>query len=126
MSNQEFAFVADRNVFVDAHLFLALKTATKPNLENQPPYAAVSVLKKPQHVVVLLSIEIVFTSAGYEKSPVLEPGRELINVVLVCLHEHEPADPYNMASFNLFAHKKRPLSWKFTSLYHERGLKVEM
>ena len=39
--------------------FPTLKTATNPNLENQPPYAAVSVLIKPQHMVVFLSLEIV-------------------------------------------------------------------
>jgi hypothetical protein len=32
--------------------FTALKTAGKPKLKNQPPYAAVSVSMKPQHMVV--------------------------------------------------------------------------
>ena len=54
--------------------FQALKTAAKPNLENQPPYAAVSVMMKPQHTVVFLSPKIVFTYAGHEKSPVFGPG----------------------------------------------------
>lgn len=39
--------------------FPALKTATKPNLENQPPYAAVSDSMKPQHMVVFSTLEIV-------------------------------------------------------------------
>ena len=37
--------------------FLALKTATKANLENQTPYAAVSVRTEPQHMVVFLTLE---------------------------------------------------------------------
>lgn len=45
-------------------LFPALKTATKPNSENQPPYAVVSALRKPQHMVVFLSLEIVFAPQG--------------------------------------------------------------
>ena len=44
--------------------FPALKTATKPNLENQPPYAAVSVRTEPQHMVVFLTLEIVLLSQG--------------------------------------------------------------
>ena len=37
---------------------LALKTATKPNLENQPPHAADLVLVKLQYVVVFVCIEM--------------------------------------------------------------------
>ena len=48
--------------------FSALKTATKPNLENQPPYAAVFVWAKPQHMVVFLTLEIVFISQDMKNS----------------------------------------------------------
>ena len=34
-------------------------------------------MMKPQHMVVFLSPIIVFTYAGHEKSPVLEPGMKL-------------------------------------------------
>ena len=44
--------------------FSPLKTATKPNLENQPPYAAVSVRTEPQHMVVFLTFEIVSLPLG--------------------------------------------------------------
>ena len=40
------------------------KTATKRNLEKQPPYAAVSVQTKPQHMVVFSSLEIVLLYNG--------------------------------------------------------------
>ena len=46
--------------------FSVLKTATKPKLKNQPPYAAVSASKKPQHMVVFLTLEIVLISQDME------------------------------------------------------------
>jgi len=45
-------------------LFSALKSATKPKLENQPPYDAVSVSTKPLHMVVFLTLEIVLLPQG--------------------------------------------------------------
>ena len=48
--------------------FLALKTATKANLENQTPYAVVSVRTEPQHMVVFLTLEIVFISQDMKNS----------------------------------------------------------
>ena len=53
--------------------FSALKTATKPNLENYPPYAAVSTLMKPQHMVAFLSLEIVLFPQDMKK-PGLRTG----------------------------------------------------
>ena len=64
--------------------FPPLKTATKPNFENQPPYAAVSNLMKPQHMVVFLTLEKSIAPAGHGKSPVCEPGRKLIYIVFIC------------------------------------------
>lgn len=65
--NAIFAFVADRNVFIDAHSFLALKTATKPNHENTPSWAAVFTLAKPQHLVVYFALEkaLLFSTVIY-------------------------------------------------------------
>jgi len=53
--------------------FSALKTATKPNLENYPPYAAVSTLMKPQHMVAFLRLEIVLFPQNMKK-PGLRTG----------------------------------------------------
>jgi len=63
--------------------FSLLKTATNPNFKNQPTYAVVSALWKPQHMLVFLTLEKTFASAGYEKTPVFEPGRKSLSVVLV-------------------------------------------
>ena len=72
--------------------FQTLKTATKPNLENQPPYAAVFVLAKPQYMVVFLSFKIVLSPQGMNNPRFSDRGFTLLYVVLVCLREHGPAD----------------------------------
>ena len=46
--------------------FPSLKTATKPKLENRPPYAAVSVQTEPQHMVVFLPLEKVLLLQGMD------------------------------------------------------------
>ena len=51
----------------------ALKTVAKPNLKNQPPYAAVFTNAKPLHMVVNLCLEIVLLSQGMKK-PGFETG----------------------------------------------------
>ena len=73
--------------------FVTPKTAAKPSLENQPPYAAVSVSTKPLHMVVFLSLEIVLLSQGVKNPRFLNRGFTLLYVVFVCLREHGPADP---------------------------------
>ena len=63
-----------------------LKTAAKPNFENQPPYVAVFNLSKPQHMVVFLSLEIVPPPQGMKNPRFSDRGFKLLCVVLVCLH----------------------------------------
>ena len=66
----------------------ALKTAAKPNLENQPPYAAVSMTTKTQYMVVSFSFKIILPPQGMKNPRFSNRGFTLLYVVLVCLREH--------------------------------------
>ena len=54
--------------------FPPLKTATKPNLKNQPPYAAVSTPTKPLHMVVFSSLKVVLPPQGMKNPRFLDRG----------------------------------------------------
>ena len=99
--------------------FSALKTAAKPNLENQPPYAAVFVLVKPQHMVVFLSSEIVLPPQGI-KIPGFGTGDEAIYVWFssACTNMGQQSQIQRLL-VALFGHKNSPSHGLLGVLYHE-------
>ena len=52
-------------------------------------------------MVVFLSLEIVLLSQGMKNPRFLNRGFTLLYVVLVCLREHGPTEPYNMVSSSI-------------------------
>ena len=106
--------------------FVTLKTAAKLNPDSRPPYVVEMHRISPQHMVVFLSLEIVLFSQGMKNPPVFEPG-----IYASICGARLPARTWatrlvqHGVFFTCSLIKKRPLSWKFTSLYHGRGLKVD-
>ena len=96
--------------------FSALKTAAKPNIENQPPYAAVSTLMKPQHMVAFLSLEIILFPQNMKK-----PGFRTGDLRFYMWFSSESTNMGKQANaagplLQLFRHKNSPLPWKYAGI----------
>ena len=88
--------------------FSGPKTATKPNPENQPPYAAVSARTKPQHMVVFSNFELASLPQGMKNPRFSDRGwiyKVWFSSAGTNMGQQSNAD---ILFSVLFAHKKTP------------------
>ena len=87
-----FAFVADRNVFIDAYLVFTSKKGYKAEFQKSTTICCGFCYDEATTYGGIFIPLNSFTSLGMKNPRFSNRGFTLLYVVLVCLREHGPAD----------------------------------